>query len=462
MRVVFGGGAWRNASLLLIDHVLIVGAVLLAALIRNGSGQTVVDWNLIWRAALIALVLQLALHYCDLYDLRTIRDRRNLAMGLLQAIGATSLILGVLYYWVPALIVGRGVFLLTAGLTLILLGLWRLAFEWLSARVGPSERLLIVGTGSAAIELARELDDRRQFGADVVGFVGDDQPTEQPSGSNSGVLGRIADIPQLVATYKVDRVVVSVADARGKFPIEALLEMRLSAGVRFDHLASTYEEYTGKIAVENLRPSWFIFSAGFRKTQTLMTAKRAMDTGLAAIGILITLPVMAVVAVAIKLTSPGPIFYHQMRVGQNGQTFTVHKFRSMRSDAEASTGAVWAQRDDPRVTTVGRVTRKTRLDELPQLWNVLLGEMSLVGPRPERPEFVAELTAKIPFYGQRHLVKPGVTGWAQVRYSYGASVRDSLEKLQYDLFYIKNMSMAFDVYILFETMKTIVLRRGAS
>jgi exopolysaccharide biosynthesis polyprenyl glycosylphosphotransferase len=194
----------------------------------------------------------------------------------------------------------------------------------------------------------------------------------------------------------------------------------------------------------------------------LVAAKRAMDILLAAGGLLVASPVMALLCVVIKLTSPGPIFYHQARVGQNGRGFSVHKFRSMLVNAEAGTGAVWAQSNDPRITWIGRIIRKTRFDELPQLWNVLVGDMSLVGPRPERPEFVTQLTDEIPFYGQRHVVKPGVTGWAQVRYAYGASVRDSLEKLQYDLFYIKHMSLAFDTYILFETMKTVVLRRGAA
>jgi sugar transferase (PEP-CTERM system associated) len=236
--------------------------------------------------------------------------------------------------------------------------------------------------------------------------------------------------------------------------------MRL-AGVSFDHLASVYEEYTGKIAIENLRPSWLIFSPGFRKSRVLLAAKRAIDVSASLIGLVLALPIMALVAAAIKLSSPGPLLYHQKRVGQNGRIVTVHKFRSMRSDAEAKTGAVWAKANDDRVFPVGRFLRKVRLDELPQLWNVLKGEMSFVGPRPERPEFVEQLTQRIPFYGQRHVVKPGVTGWAQVRYAYGASVEDAMEKLQYDLFYIKNLSVSLDIYIILQTVKTVILRRGA-
>jgi exopolysaccharide biosynthesis polyprenyl glycosylphosphotransferase len=244
--------------------------------------------------------------------------------------------------------------------------------------------------------------------------------------------------------------------------MDQLLHMKLNEGVRFDHLASVYEDYTGKIAVENLRPSWLIFSNGFRKGRVLGAAKRSIDVLFALTLLLLTLPIMAVVAIAMKLTSPGPLLYHQNRVGKDGKVFTIHKFRSMRTDAEAQTGAVWsAGQSDPRVTKIGRFMRRTRIDELPQLWNVLRGDMSVVGPRPERPEFVTDLTKQIPFYGQRHVVRPGLTGWAQVRHSYGATVEDALQKLQYELFYIKHMSVAFDLFIMLETIKTVLVRRGS-
>ena len=244
--------------------------------------------------------------------------------------------------------------------------------------------------------------------------------------------------------------------------MDELLHMKLNDGVRFDHLASVYAEYTGKIAVENLRPSWFVFSEGFRKGRLLNLAKRALDVAVSAVSLFILSPVMALVALGIRLTSPGAVFYHQARVGMNGRVFTVHKFRSMRVDAESGTGAVWSHAGDPRVTPFGRLLRRTRLDEIPQFWNILAGDMSIVGPRPERPEFVEELKAEIPFYGQRHVVRPGLTGWAQVRHSYGSSVEDSLQKLQFDLYYIKNMSVALDVFIMAATVKTVVLRRGAA
>jgi sugar transferase (PEP-CTERM system associated) len=448
--------------LVVMEHALVLVAVVMAAALRLGYSRVLFDLGLLWRGVLIATVLQISLHYADLYDLRTVRDRRDLVIRLLQALGATSVVLAVLYYWVPRLIIGRGVFVVASVLIIVVIVGWRVAFDYLSLWVGPAERLLIVGTNGAAVTLARELFERRgELGVELIGFVDPDPSRIGSPLINPGIIGSISDIPDIVKQHRVDRVVVSLADARGMLSMDALLEMRLHNGVRFDHLASLYEEYTGKIAVENLRPSWFIFSGGFRKGRVLMLAKRSLDLVVAALGLIVLSPIMAIVALAIRITSPGPAVYQQQRVGKDGRLFTIHKFRSMRVDAEALTGAVWARVGDPRVTPVGRFLRRTRLDELPQLWNVLRGHMSFVGPRPERPEFVEDLATQIPFYGQRHAVRPGVTGWAQVRHRYGNTVEDSLEKLQYDLFYIKHLSIAFDLFVILETLKTVITRRGS-
>jgi len=230
--------------------------------------------------------------------------------------------------------------------------------------------------------------------------------------------------------------------------------------VTFADLASVYEECTGKIAIENLRPSWLIFSSGFRKSAAVLVAKRVIEVVIAAVALVLCLPLLLLLAAVIVLTSPGPAVYSQLRVGQNGRVFRVYKLRSMRNDAERESGAVWSTPGDPRITRIGNVLRRTRLDELPQLWNILIGNMSLVGPRPERPEFVQDLARQIPLYKLRHVVKPGLTGWAQVRYTYTASVEDTMEKLQHDLFYIKNLSLRLDLFIIIETVKTVVLHRG--
>jgi len=453
---------WRSATLVVFETTLIVCAIGVGVYLRLGpnAAQMIVNEDVLLKALLVTYVCQLCLYYCDLYDDHQIADRGELLVRILQALGATSLILSVLYFWFPALILGRGVVAISASLVAISVIGWRLVFAWLTVRVGPRNRILLVGTSNAAIELARELHQRHDSGLQIVGFIDPDKSRVGTPLFNPGIIGTIDDIPAIVREHAIDKVVVSLTDARGKLPMDKLLDMRL-AGVEFEHLASVYEEYTGKIAVENLRPSWLIFSAGFRKSRWRQGVKRTLDLVLAGIGMVLSAPLVAILAVAVKLTSRGAVLYHHDRVGLEGKHFTVYKLRSMQQHAEAATGAVWASRGDTRITSVGRFMRRTRLDELPQLWNILRGDMSLVGPRPERPEFVDTLSVQIPFYGQRHVVKPGLTGWAQVRYTYGASVEDAMQKLQYDLYYIKNFSIKLDLVIIFETIKTVVLRRGA-
>jgi sugar transferase (PEP-CTERM system associated) len=459
------GSLWRGLSvrttaLLVCETGVILSAVYAAAMLRLGSTQPLADTEIFPRALLIAGVTQLCMYFLDLYDFRILSDRRELFLAAVQAIGASALVLAALYFWFPSLVVGRGVFIIAAvGIVTLLFG-WRIVFEWTTRQVGPRERILLVGTTEGAVTLARELHARRELGIEIVGFIDPDPSRVGLPVINPGIIGTIEDIPSIVRARAVDRVVGSLSDARGKLPMDKLLEMKLD-GVKFDHLASVYEQYTGKIAVDNLRPSWLIFSEGFKKARLRIVVKRGLDIVCALIGLVFGAPVMLLVAAAVKLSSSGPALYHQARVGLRGRVFTVHKFRSMRQDAERETGAIWASLSDTRITRVGRFLRRTRLDEIPQFWNVLKGDMSIVGPRPERPEFVSSLTRQIPFYGQRHIVRPGLTGWAQVYYTYGASVEDALEKLQYDLFYIKHMSVGLDLFILAKTVKTVVGGKGA-
>lgn len=453
---------WRLVCLIAFEMLLIAVAVVSAAYVRLGHRATemIAEAALIPKGLLIAAVTQTCLYFYDLYDLRVVADRRELFIRSVHALGATSLILALLYYWFPDLVIGRGVFVLAATMVVLLVLGWRATFDVVTRYISPRERLLLVGTSEAAVRLARELHDRRDFGIEVVGFIDPDRARVGVPVFNPGIIGTLEDIPAIVRARTVDRVVVSLADARGKLPMEKLLDLKM-AGVTFEHLASVYEEYTGKIAVENLRPSWLIFAEGFRKSAWLRMVKRTIDAVGAVVGLVLMLPLLLAVAIAVWLTSGRPVFYRQQRVGRQGRLFNVWKFRTMRQDAEAETGAVWAQAGDGRVTKIGSFLRRSRLDELPQLVNVLKGEMSFVGPRPERPEFVRALTEKIPFYGQRHAVRPGLTGWAQVLYTYGASVEDALEKLQYDLFYIKNMTIALDCFIILKTVKIVLLQRGA-
>jgi sugar transferase (PEP-CTERM system associated) len=401
------------------------------------------------------------MYFADVYEARSEDPSRALLVRLMQSLGATTIVFVLVYAAMPALIVGRGVFALAVGFILGLVPLWRTAFDGAVDRIAPGERMLFLGTRPAAVALACELKERqRDMGVEVGGFVEAESSHVRTFVQSPGIVGTVDELPAIVQRLRVDRVVVSLEDARGRLPMNDLLDLKLE-GVRFDHLASVYEEFTGRIAVENLRPSWMVFSGGFRKTRALMVAKRLIDVLASAAGLILGAPLLVAVAAAIRWTSAGPVFYHQTRVGERGRPFGLHKFRTMRIDAEAATGPVFASEQDPRVTPIGNFLRRTRLDELPQLWNILRGEMSLVGPRPERPEFVKDLTDEIPFYGQRHVVKPGLTGWAQVRYAYAATVADTMEKLQYDLFYIKNLSMLLDLLIIFSTVKTVLRREGS-
>ena len=409
-----------------------------------------------WKAALTAALWQLVLYYNDFYDLTLVHTSRELVVRLLQGAGAAAIVLAGLYALVPALDLGSRVILTSLLLFLIAVLGWRLLLFWVAGVEALEERVLIVGTGGSARTVARQIAAQRDFPYRVVGFV-DDEPAA--GGRQGWLLGTTADIPRLVEECAIDRIVVGLADRRGRLPVQELMQAKLS-GIRVEDATATYERITGKLLVDDLRPSWLIFSEGFSVSAGARLVKRAFDLGLAAFGLIATAPLTMAIALAIWIEDGFPVIYRQERAGLNGRPFTLYKFRSMRHDAEQGT-PVWAADADPRVTTVGRALRTTRLDELPQLWNVLRGDMSFVGPRPERPFFVEQLAAQIPFYEQRQAVRPGITGWAQVKYRYGASVEDALEKLRYDLYYIKHLSIGFDVTILVDTVKVILFGKGA-
>ena len=307
----------------------------------------------------------------------------------------------------------------------------------------------------------RQILDQREFAYRVIGFIDDDATRIGERIVNPGIVGTPADMAALIATHQIDRIVVGLSDRRGKLPVEELLRAKM-AGIRVEDATTTYERVTGKILIDDLRPSWLIFSDGFHVSRITRWMKRSIDLALALVLFVLASPLMVLTAIAILVETGRPLLYCQERVGENGKIFTLCKFRSMRQDAEKGGTPIWATDGDNRITRVGRFIRKTRLDELPQIWNVVLGAMSFVGPRPERPYFVAELARAIPFYSQRHVVKPGLTGWAQVKYRYGASLEDAMEKLRYDLYYIKHLSVFFDLTIVFDTVKVVLFRKGAA
>jgi sugar transferase (PEP-CTERM system associated) len=445
----------RGLTLFAFELVLIGGSVLFAMHLHGGVTAS----GAIWKVVLVTVLCQLSFYYHELYDLTVVNSRRELLVRLLQASGAAALLLAALYLAFPRLIIGQGVLAWSVFLFVTAVVVWRLLFLQVGGARGLQEHVLIVGTGARARVIAREVLNQHDYAYKIVGFIDDDGAGLGTSALNPRIIGRSRDIVRLVRDHRVNRIIVGLENRRGSLPIEELLEAKLQ-GVRIEEPETIYERLTGKIMLDGLKPSWLIFSDGFRARWVTRAVKRGIDVALALIGLALGAPLMIVTGLAVRIDSPGPILYAQKRVGEHGRVFTLYKFRSMRADAERGT-PVWARARDDRATRVGRFIRLTRLDEIPQLWNVLRGDMSFVGPRPERPFFVEQLTDAIPFYRQRHAVKPGVTGWAQVKYRYGASIEDAREKLQYDLYYIKHMSIIFDLTIVFDTIKVIVARKGA-
>jgi len=445
----------RGLTVFGCEILLIFGSVAIAAR-AHGAGANVTDD--LWKIALVTGLCQVCFYYNDLYDLTVVHSSRELLIRLLQAAGAASIIIAILYLVMPSLAIGNGIFVSSLVIFLIAIIAWRLLFNRLAYASHLEERVLVVGAGPTARMVARQIQSQHDFGYRVVGFIND-----QAGGLgvlNPGTLGTAEEIPRIVREYDVDRIVVGLSDRRGRLPIAELLHAKLS-GIRVEDATTMYERLTGKILIDDLKPSWLIFSDGFVISRWTRLLKRSFDLMLATVGFVLAAPLTVLTALAVYLDSDGPILYCQERVGEHGQPFTVYKFRSMRVDAEKGGQPMWARAQDDRITRVGRVIRKTRLDELPQLWNVLRGDMSFVGPRPERPFFVEQLAKEIPYYQQRHAVKPGLTGWAQVKYQYGSSIEDAMEKLRYDLYYIKHLSIALDLSIVFDTVKVILFGKGA-
>jgi sugar transferase (PEP-CTERM system associated) len=336
---------------------------------------------------------------------------------------------------------------------------WRIFFSAYALQVVGRDHLLLVGGSPLLEDIARHIAEHPEMGLVVSGFVDDRHEPGSFVGADK-VLGPIGALHEVVRATQPQRIVVGLFERRNRMPVSELLELRF-AGHIIEEVATTYERVCGRVCVKEIRPSQLIFSGELGPRPQNLLYQRFSNVIVAVAGIVIGAPLMLLTAIAVRLSSPGPILYRQVRVGMSDQPFTLYKFRSMRQDAEAGTGAVWAKKDDPRVTAVGRVIRAIRFDELPQLFNVLKGEMSIVGPRPERPEFVQALSERIPYYRQRHCVRPGITGWAQVNYKYGDTLEDTITKLEYDLYYIKNMSLSLDNYIIFHTLKAMLLSRGA-
>ncbi len=442
-------------GLIVADLATTLGAIALSSQLGPWIGE-----GPIWpKAVMLSAFILFSLYLADLYDPTLRPGRRELLARLLFALLSSAVFAAAAGFALPSLRFGRLAFLDTLGLLVVGLSLERMLFLEVRSTQRQKKRLIVLGVSRAA-ELIVQLQNKGAESFSIVGFLDDDPgaPDRLPPGYQ--LLGKTKDFLTIVDELQPDLVVVALPDMRGTLPTRELFECRLR-GIRVEDWPTFFEKQTGKILVTDLRLSWLVFSDGFAQTHLTQTLKRVLDVTLALIGLVLASPLMILIAILIKLSSPGPVMFRQARVGHHGRLFVLNKFRSMIMNAEQQSGPVWASLTDPRVTRVGPFLRKTRLDELPQLFNVLAGDMSFIGPRPERPEFVQTLQQRIPFYMERLSVKPGITGWAQVCYQYGASVEDALEKLQYDLYYIKNLSLFLDFVILLSTVQVVLFAKGS-
>jgi sugar transferase (PEP-CTERM system associated) len=448
-------------TLLVSETVLVTSAFILATYLTFDADPTVylMDEGGLMRIMVVVFSILLGLHFHDLYSQFQVKSRIVLVQQLCLVMGVAFLSQGLIAYLHANLRVPIRVMVLGSGLAVISIFLWRIFYSAYAFQVVGKDRLLLIGGSPLLEDIGTHVAERPETGLEIAGYV-DDRHDPGTMLAGGKVLGPLSALRDIVRATQPHRIVVGMFERRNRMPVSELLELRFGGHI-IEEVAATYERVCGRVCLKEVRPSQLIFSGDLGPRPQNLFYQRLSNMLVAVVGLILTLPIMLLTALAVKFSSPGPVLYRQARVGLDGSIFTLYKFRSMRADAEAATGAVWAQKDDPRVTTLGRIIRRIRFDELPQLYNVLQGEMSIVGPRPERPEFVKALNEQIPYYRQRHCVRPGITGWAQVNYKYGDTLEDTITKLEYDLYYIKNMSLALDNYIIFHTLKAMLLSRGA-
>lgn len=446
----------RTVVLLLCEACIVAGCFLAAAWIMLGN-QAIYVLQLesgFLKIGVITIVSLVLSYYFDLYEPSIVSGRLQIYFRILLVLGFDCFILSAFLLFEPDVTIGPYVYVLGFVFLAPSLILMRRAYEWVIGRKVFRERIYVLGAGDYARSIVDTIRSRPDLGMEVVDWQ---DVQMEPSERKKMWIAALDNIGK--AKFPVHRIIVAMESRRGELPVQELLTLRFQ-GIAVEEDGTLRERLYGKIQLDGLRPSNFLYSEGFRIHASQQLTRQIVSICAAAFGLLVFLPFFPLVVLAVKLSSKGPLFFSQQRVGMGGRIFSVIKFRTMFTDAEAG-GAKWATKNDPRVTSVGMFLRKTRIDEIPQLWNVLRGDMGFVGPRPERPEFVNWLTEELPFYYLRTLIRPGLTGWAQVRYGYGASLAETKEKLEYDLYYIKHMSLGLDLLIMFETIKTILRRRGA-
>jgi sugar transferase (PEP-CTERM system associated) len=450
-----------SLTLLVSDILLATSAFVLATYLTfDVDPQTyLLDEGGLAHLVPVVLTILIGMHFSDLYSRVHVQSRIVLLQQLCLVMGVAFLVQGFLSYLIPSQRVSIHVMVVGSTLAMAGLFLWRIAFSAFAHQVMGRDTLLLVGSSPVLEDIARHIEEHPELALEVTGYVADGQETGAPLPGGK-VLGPLSSLTEVVQATRPHRLVIGMSERRQRMPVVELLDLRF-AGYIIEEAATAFEHVCGRVCIRELRPSQLIYSGELGPRMPTLLAQTKSNRLLSALALVAASPVMLLTALAVRLSSPGPILYRQVRVGLDGRLFTLYKFRSMRADAEAQTGAVWASKDDPRITRVGRIIRKLRFDELPQLFNSLIGDMSIVGPRPERPEFVQALSEKIPYYRQRHCVRPGITGWAQINYKYGDTLEDTIMKLEYDLYYIKNMSFRLDSYIVFHTIKAMLLSRGA-
>jgi len=452
----------RNIIFYILEGCVIFASILLATVLLTFSNSYWFDLLLVLRILLITFICQICLYYNDLYDFEEVSAIPEISIRLLQALGVTSIALAVIYFIFPLTIIDQKVYILSILFLLFFIIGWRFLYIQVLNKGMFNEKIILLGSSDLAIEIYDKISQTIDCGYTISVIIPDSAEEKiQTKILDTTLIGKDKNVLCTTAhEFEIKKVIVALKEKRGSFPMDELIKCR-TAGIEVIEGSSFYEMLTGKVLVRKINPSWLIFSDGFQKSKIKTFLKRIEDILLSAAMLALLFPLLLVTAILIKMDSEGPVFFAQDRVGKNKKEYMMHKFRSMVPDAEKLTGPVWADADDNRITRVGRVIRKYRIDELPQLLEVFTGKMSMVGPRPERKHFTDKLETQIPFYAQRFNVKPGLTGWAQVCYDYGATVEDAVEKLNYDLFYIKNMSIAMDLIIILRTIKTVLFGRGA-
>ncbi len=455
----------RNSLILAgSETLLLIGALVAATAIRFHNLSTAGEYlsqSLNWlRFGVVTIVCQVALYYNQFYSRRNMLNRSAQMMRTARAAGIGLVLLSLVYYLLPPVRIERGILLLMAPVSIGLMSGWRFVLARTRSFTHPQERVLILGMGAAGIGLACEVLRRPELQYKIVGFL-DTESTDMEAGRlvEPGIIGDISQLREIVVQEQIDRILLALPEPLDALTCHQLALLRLQ-GLPIEDARSLYERLTGRIMLEQMQLSWLVLSNGFHKSPFLLAAKRIVDIVVSSLLLILALPFMLIISLAIFFETGRPVFFRQERVGLGGSIFQILKYRSMyqRRDQGAPQ---WTTEGDPRITRVGKIIRKFRLDELPQLWNILCGEMSLIGPRPEVPHFCDLLSTDIPYFKQRHSVRPGLTGWAQVKYQYGANFEEARTKFEFDLFYIKNLSLLLDLTILFETAKVVLSGKGA-